>query len=391
MVPSESFEVVQPGGRPSPLGAGGTLVRLGIVGAIVGGTAVAFAFTGGWLTPRRLTPATVVDQFEKASGPQPGFRRNHAKGICFTGHFDGNGKAAEICKSLVFAQGSTPVFGRFALAGGMPFVGDTGQNARSMAVDFKLTNGQEWRMGINNVPVFPVSTPEAFFALLQATTPDPKTGKPDPEKMGGFVASHPEFSAAMKVIKANPISSGFGNSTFNSLDAFIFHNAEGVSTPVRWAMVPIQPFIPLPAGPVGSAATQPDKVGKNYLFDALISEVAAHPLQWKLMITIGQPGDSTRDATIAWPADRRTIDAGTLTIEKLEDEAHSPARDINFDPLVLPDGMSGSDDPILSTRSAAYSTSFTRREGEKKQPSAVSIPDSSSDSASGSSHTGGSK
>jgi catalase len=32
----------------------------------------------------------------------------------------------------------------------------------------------------------------------------------------------------------------------------------------------------------------------------------------------------------------------------------------------------GSDDPLLSARSAAYSVSFTRREGERKEPSAIS-------------------
>jgi len=39
---------------------------------------------------------------------------------------------------------------------------------------------------------------------------------------------------------------------------------------------------------------------------------------------------------------------------------------------VLPDGITPSDDPLLSARSAAYSQSFTRREGEHKEPSAVS-------------------
>jgi catalase len=46
-------------------------------------------------------------------------------------------------------------------------------------------------------------------------------------------------------------------------------------------------------------------------------------------------------------------------------------RAINFDPLVLPNGITGSDDPLLSARSAAYSQSFTRRIGEPKSPSAV--------------------
>jgi catalase len=61
-----------------------------------------------------------------------------------------------------------------------------------------------------------------------------------------------------------------------------------------------------------------------------------------------------------------------LTIDKIESEDTSSARDINFDPLVLPNGMAPSDDPLLSARSAAYSESFTRREGESKTPSAVS-------------------
>jgi catalase len=49
-------------------------------------------------------------------------------------------------------------------------------------------------------------------------------------------------------------------------------------------------------------------------------------------------------------------------------------RDVNFDPLVLSSGIEPSDDPLLSARSAAYSTSFTRRAGERKEPSAVRIP-----------------
>ena len=58
----------------------------------------------------------------------------------------------------------------------------------------------------------------------------------------------------------------------------------------------------------------------------------------------------------------------------METEAPGNCRDINFDPLVLPAGIEPSDDPILSARSATYSQSFTRREGETKAPSAVQVP-----------------
>jgi catalase len=46
---------------------------------------------------------------------------------------------------------------------------------------------------------------------------------------------------------------------------------------------------------------------------------------------------------------------------------------VNFDPLVLPSRIEPSDDPLLSARSAAYSTCFTRRAGEEKTPSQVQV------------------
>jgi len=113
---------------------------------------------------------------------------------------------------------------------------------------------------------------------------------------------------------------------------------------------------------------------KNYLFDDFIARVAPKPVQWHLLVTIGQPGDVTSDPTLPWPAERERVDVGTLTINHVETEAPGNCRDINFDPLVLPAGIEPSDDPILSARSATYSQSFTRREGETKTPSAVQVP-----------------
>ena len=69
------------------------------------------------------------------------------------------------------------------------------------------------------------------------------------------------------------------------------------------------------------------------------------------------------------------MEVGTLTLDQVESEATSPATDINFDPLVLPAGIAPSDDPLLSARSAVYSQSFTRREGEAKRPSAITPAD----------------
>lgn len=336
------------------------------IGAIVAAVVVCFAFVGGLFSPGRLTQARMIDAFEAVNGPHPGFRRNHAKGVCVTGHFDANGNGARLSRAVVFAPGRVPVVGRFALAGGNPFMADTEVQVRSMALSFRPANGEEWRTGMNNIPVFPVVSPQDFYEQLRAAQPDAQTGKPDPARVQAFFAAHPEAERAVALIKARPVSSGFENATYNSLNAFRFVSANGTATPVRWSMVAAEPFV--------SAAEQTAAMDKNGVFDALVARLGHGPVQWHLVVTVGQPGDPTDDATLPWPPDREHIDVGTLTIDHAEAEAPGNCRDINFDPLVLPAGIETSDDPLLSARSAAYSTSFTRRAGEAKTPSAVQVP-----------------
>jgi catalase len=341
------------------------LLRLAFIGAVTAGIAGAFLYAGGWFSPHWLTPSRMVDAFEVANGKHPGFRRNHAKGVCVTGYFESNGRGVPWSKAAVFLPGRIPVLGRFALAGGEPYQADAPHTVRSMALLFKLPDGEEWRTGMNNIPVFAVNSAQGFYDLLLASVPDPATGKPNPAKMSAFLQKHPESAKALRLIRGQPVSSGFADSTYNGLNAFRFINARGVVTPVRWSMAPVQPLVT--SGAEGSGEAQ-----KNYLFDALIASLHSHPLQWHLIVTIGQPGDPTDDATLPWPSDRQRVDVGTLTINQIESEDTSPARDINFDPLVLPYGIAGSDDPLLTARSAAYAQSFTRREGEHKDPSAIS-------------------
>ena len=350
---------------PAPLSAGGLIVRRVVIALAIFGIAELFLYVGGWFTPHALSPVKMINTFEQANGEHPGFRRNHAKGVCISGYFESNDRGAALSKAVVFLPGRVPVIGRFALAGGQPYQADAAHTVRSMALLFKLPNGEEWRTGMNNIPVFAVNSAQGFYEQLMASAPDPATGKPDPAKMTAFLAAHPESAKAIQLIRSSPMSSGFENSTFNSLDAFRFINSAGAAVPVRWSMIPVQPFEPINAAP-------PEPAGTNYLFDALIASIHQHPLQWHLMIMIAQPGDPTADATIPWPPDRQQVDVGTLIINQIESEDTNPARDINFDPLVLPNGIEASDDPLLSARSAAYMRSFMRREGEHKTPSAVS-------------------
>jgi catalase len=340
----------------------GALLGMGAVAGFAAVDVGGFAYAGGWLRPDTLTPARFADRFQFVYGEHDGFRLNHAKGLSATGSFTSNGAGAAICRAAVFRPGTVALMGRFSLGGGLPDQADKPDTVRGLGLLFETAGGEQWRTAMINVPVFTDSTPQGFYERILASKPLPETGKPDPQKMSAFLDSHPETVAAMKIIKQSPPSAGFADSTFNGLNAFRFTNSAGATVPVRWSAVPQE----APAAP----SSVP---GKDYLFDTLIRAVAQRPLTWRLVLTVGEPGDPTNDATKPWPGSRRSIDAGTITITAVQTEAAGNARDINFDPTVLPDGIALSDDPLPSARSAVYARSFTRRAEEPKSPSEVRV------------------
>jgi catalase len=349
--------------QPAALTPADIFARLAGIGVLLLGVVGAFLYLGGWFSPQKLTPARFVDEFEKVGGIHSGFRRNHAKGVCVRGFFDSNGQGARLSKALVFESGRVPVIGRFSLGGGDPHASDELNNVRGLGLQFSLPDGERWRTAMVNLPVFPFKDPQAFYDNLVASERDPNTHQPDPAKGAAFFASHPDTARAIAIIKSHAPSSGFDNSTFYGLNAFRFTSADGASSYVRWMLVPVAP-----SEPASATGTNQDK---NFLFDGLIAGILQHPLQWHLVMTVAQPGDPTDNATIPWPEGREQVEAGTLTLDSVESEETSPARDINFDPLILPAGIAPSDDPLLSARSAIYSQSFTRRAGEQKEPSAI--------------------
>jgi catalase len=361
-MPSETPAVEK---HPAPLTTGSLLARFAGIGVLLLGVLGAFLYLGGWFSPDKLTPARFVDEFERVGGIHSGFRRNHAKGVCIRGFFESNGQGARLSKAVVFQSGRVPVIGRLSLGRGDPHTTNVLSTVRGLGLHFSLSDGEQWRTAMVDLPVFPLKDPQAFYDNLVASQPDPNTHKPDPAKGAAFLASHPETARALAIIKSHAPSSGFDNAAYYGLNAFRFVNADGATTYVRWTLVPVQP------SETGAGAGQDANQDKNFLFDGLISSIHQHPLQWHLIMTVAQPGDTTDDATLPWPEGREQVDVGMLTLDSVESEETSPARDINFDPLVLPAGMSPSNDPLLSARSAIYSQSFTRRAGETKEPSAI--------------------
>jgi catalase len=326
---------------------------LALIAIVVACGAAAFAYTAGWLTPQRLTSEKLVEAFAPPAGPALGHRRNHAKGICFTGVFESNGNGSALSQAEVFARGQYPALGRFNLATADADAADATVRVRGMGLQISTPDGQEWRTAMINAPVFTVSTPKAFYELLLAA------GSKDPNAMKAFAAANPEFAGFGAWAKGGAWTGSYAEERFNGLNAFVFVDNAGAKQAVRWSLLPAAQ--PVPVSPEDLA-----KRGPNFLEQEITERVGSAPQRWTMVVTVANPDDPTADPTKAWPEDRRTVEVGTLIVQKIEAEADGPCRDINFDPTVLPTGIRVSDDPFPAARSAAYAKSYDLRTAEAK-------------------------
>jgi catalase len=325
-----------------------------LIAAIVAVLVLAFAYTAGWLTPSRITPPKIVDSLAPPGGPALGFRRNHAKGICFTGTFESTGGAVPVSRAAIFAPGSYPVTGRFNLATPDPKASDAMARVRGLSLRVVAPDGSEWRSAMIDAPFFPVATVDGFYALQRALA-----AKDDPDAMKNFAAAHPEIGAFGKWAGSAPWTGSYAEDQYNSLNSFVFTNAQGQDQAVRWSFVPGE-------HPEHLSADQLKARGADFLDADITQRVQTAPQRWSMIVTLANPGDPTADPSKAWPEDRRSVVAGTLVVKAIEPEPNGPCRDLNFDPTVLPAGMRVSDDPFPAARSAAYSVSFNRRTAEDK-------------------------
>jgi catalase len=322
-----------------------------LIAIVVGGAALAFAYTAGWLTPNRITPKKLVAGLAPPGGPALGHRRNHAKGICFTGTFEANGNGSSLSKASVFTSGQYPVIGRFNLGTADPNSPDAMVRVRGVGIQITTPDGQQWRSAMIDAPIFAVSTPQGFYELLTASA------SKEPDAMKNFIGAHPEFLPFVGWAKGGTWTGSYAEERYNSLNSFNFIDGSGATHTVRWSIVPA-------AQPVAISFDDLAKRGPDYLEQEITQRVAASPQHWTLAVTVANPGDPTSDPTKAWPSDRRTVDVGTLTVQQIEPERDGPCLNINYDPTVLPSGIATSDDPFPAARSAAYSRSYNSRTAE---------------------------
>src|SRR3979490_2712462 len=140
----------------------------------------------------------VVDAINDISGAHAGHRAAHAKGIVCTGTFTASPGAKEISRAAHLQGDPVRTTVRLSNGGGDPTRPDAANDGRGLSVKFYLPDGSRTDIVAITLPVFFVRNPEDFLAFTRARKPDPETGQPDLDKVGAFLAEHPEAVPAIQ-------------------------------------------------------------------------------------------------------------------------------------------------------------------------------------------------
>jgi len=298
----------------------------------------------------------IVDAANALYGSHPHSRALHAKGTWCAGTFTATAEVAELCRAVHFQGDPTPALIRFSNGSGDPQSDDWQRDARGMAVSLRPAAGDETDILAVTTPTFVLRTPDEFLEFIQLRRPDPETGQPDWEKLGAFLADHPEAQTAVQWTLNTEPPASFATQVYHSPHTFRLLDAEGALTLVRYRWRP----------EAGEATIPDDEArsrGGDYLRSELEERLADGPAAFELKLQIPSEDDPIDDATALWPDDREKIMAGRLEITEIVDDPETGDHIEVFDPTRVVDGIELSDDPILHARARAYSVSAYRRLG----------------------------
>jgi catalase len=305
------------------------------------------------LTEKQLVHE-IFDTMLQIHGVKPGYRVVHAKGVVCQGTFTPSKDAATLSRAGHFQDVSVPVTVRLSDGNPDPIIPDNTPNAgpRGMSLRFKLPNGDETDIVALSVNGFAVSTGEDFLALQKAVAATDPT-KPHPWPIEGFLGTHPSALRFVKGTQVVPAS--FATESFFADDTFIFVNKAGVKQAVRYQIIPF-------AGQHDLSGDEAKTRTEGFLFDDLKTRLAAGPIQYHLIVQLPNAGDSTKDPSIIWPDDRKTVDLGTISVTSIVPDSDSAEKALAFDPTDLTDGIELSDDPFPSLRSRVYALASAYRQ-----------------------------
>jgi catalase len=223
-----------------------------------------------------------------------------------------------------------------------------------MAVKHYLPGGTTTDVVTLTLPTFFTRTPEELIEFNLARRPLPETGAPDMDKVGAFLAEHPETVPAVTAAISAPIPASYAQLTYHAIHAFTFVAADGTIRAARYHFVPA-------AGEASISDEEASACPDGYLRDELETRFGSAPAIFHVDLELAADDDPIDDPTAVWPEGRDVVRVGELSVDALAFDREIDGDILVFDPTRLTDGIEATDDKILAARSGAYRVSVTRR------------------------------
>jgi catalase len=298
----------------------------------------------------------LVDTANAIYGAHAHRRALHSKGTWCSGTFTATPEATALSRARQFQGEPVPALVRFSSGSGDPESHDAQRESRGMAVKLRPADGEEADILAVTTPAFVARTPDDFLELLKLRVPDPDTGQPNMEKLGAFLAAHPESQTAVQSTVGSEPPASFATLTYFSPHSFKLVSADGAQTWVRYRWRP-------EAGEASIPDEEARERGRDYLAEELAERLRGGTAGFELLLQVAGEGDPIDDPTAVWPDDRELVAAGRLEIAEVIDDPETDDHIEVFDPTRVVDGVELSDDPVLHARARAYSVSAYRRLG----------------------------
>jgi catalase len=304
--------------------------------------------------------ARCLHNIERFAAYKPGFRRAHARGFAFGGHFVATPDAARLTTAEHMSGRRIEVVARLSNGGVDPYAPDRSSERRGavmgLAVRFALPSGAPAEWVAISISRFPPRKPEDFIEFVSASRPGRVAGLPNPLRLGAFLAWRPQAIAGTMAIATAPAPDSFATAEYHGLNAYYAVDAQGVRRPFRYTWKPTLERRPL-------SAEDERVLPPQYLISELKCRLERAPVSWDLVLQLAEENDVIDDMTKVWPDDRPLVTAGRLVLERVLKDQASVERSM-FDPTNVPPGIEISDDPILAFRSRVYRESRFRRAAE---------------------------
>ena len=281
-------------------------------------------------------------------GAHSGHRALHAKGVICAATFTATPEGSALTRAAHMRGEPVPATVRFSNGGGDPTVPDYAPDVRGLAVSFQLPDGSRTDISSQTLPRYPFPDQEGFLAAMKISKPSLSALAAVP----GFLLRH--RAALGTAREANRIMAqrgSFAARSYYAFHAYKWIDADGGERYVRYTW---RPTVDEPE----PSREEAKRRGADYLFDDLAERLEREPVRMRLELQIAGDGDDPDDPSDEWPANRERVDAGTLEVTAIDEDADDG---IVFDPIRVTDGIEPSADPVLHYRPTVYDLSHRAR------------------------------